>query len=113
MGRKFEVVFLENAIDFLEKLDNKVRLKIYYNIDKAKLLNDPKLFKKLTADIWEFRTKYQGLQYRLFAFWDKTNNKETLVISTHGIVKKVDKVPKSDIDKANEIRKDYFKNKTR
>jgi hypothetical protein len=66
------------------------------------------LFKKLTDEIWEFRTKYNGLQYRLFAFWDKTQKSETLIISTHGIVKKVDKVPKAEIEKAERIRKEYF-----
>lgn len=52
-----------------------------------------------------------GLQYRLFAFWDKTDKTETLVISTHGIIKKVDKVPKADIEKAKQIRADYFEHK--
>jgi phage-related protein len=108
MVKNFEVVFLEQALEFLESLDLKTRQKIYYNVDKAKLGLDPKLFKKLTDDIWEFRTKYSGLQYRFFAFWDKTNNSKTLVISTHGLVKKVDKVPKSEIEKAQRIRKEYF-----
>jgi len=67
---KFEVVFLEQAIDFVSKLDLKAKRKIYYNLDKAKLSNDPKLFKKLTDDIWEFRTQYGGLQYRFLAFRD-------------------------------------------
>ena len=108
MNKKFEVVFLEQAIDFLGSLDLKTREKIYYNVDKAKLGLDPKLFKKLTDEIWEFRTKYSGLQYRLFAFWDRTDKSETFVISTHGIVKKVSKVPKADISKAERIRKEYF-----
>jgi len=108
MKEKFEVIFLEQAIEFIEKLDNKSRNKIFYNIDKAKLVNDPKLFKKLKGEIWEFRTKYQGKQHRLFAFWDKTKPKETLVISTHGIIKKVSKVPKSEIVKAEKIRTEYF-----
>ena len=108
MKPKFEVIFLEQAIDFLDSLDLKTRKKVYYNIDKAKYGSDPKLFKKLTDEIWEFRTKYNGLQYRLFAFWDKTDKTETLVISTNGIVKKISKVPKSDIDKAMNIRRDYF-----
>ncbi|GGE03319.1 hypothetical protein GCM10010831_01210 [Psychroflexus salis] len=68
MNKRFDVVFLEQAIDFLDSLDLKTKEKIYYNIDKAKLGLDPKLFKKLTDDIWEFRTKYSRLQYRLFAF---------------------------------------------
>jgi phage-related protein len=111
MDKNFEVIFLEQALEFLEKLDLKTRQKIYYNVDKAKLRLDPKLFKKLTDEIWEFRTKYSGLQYRLFAFWDKTEKTETLVISTHGIVKKVDKVPKTEIEKADSIRKEYFEQK--
>ncbi|WP_322962792.1 hypothetical protein [Psychroflexus curvus] len=45
MNKNFEVVFLEQAIDFLQSLDLKTRKKIYYNIDKAKLGLDPKLFK--------------------------------------------------------------------
>ena len=108
MEKKFEIIFLEQAIDFLDSLDIKTRRQIYYNLDKAKFGIDTKLFKKLSGDIWEFRTKYSGLQYRLFAFWDKTDKTETLVISTHGIVKKVDKVPKTDIEKAKQIRADYF-----
>ena len=108
MDKKFEVVFLEEAIDFIDSLDLKARKKIYYNIDKVKDVNDPRLFKKLTNEIWEFRTKYSRLQYRLFAFWDKTNTTETLVISTHGIVKKVDKVPQKEIEKALKIRTEYF-----
>ena len=47
MNQKFEVVFLEQAIDFMAKIDPKTKAKIYYNLDKAKLTNDPKLFKKL------------------------------------------------------------------
>jgi len=110
MNKNFEVIFLEQALEFLDSLDLKTRRKIYYNIDKAKFGLEPKLFKKLTDEIWEFRTKYSGLQYRLFAFWERTDNTETLVISTHGIVKKADKVPKSEIEKAERIRKTYFEN---
>lgn len=65
---RFEVLFLEDARVFLGGLDLKTRAKILYNIDKARFLNDPKLFKKLTIEIWEFRTKYNGLPYRLLAF---------------------------------------------
>ncbi len=36
---------------------------------------------------------------------------ETLVIATHGIVKKTQKTPLKEITKAEEIRKEYFNNK--
>ncbi|SNR60462.1 Phage-related protein [Lutibacter agarilyticus] len=111
MKPKFDVIFLEQAIEFVENLDNKTRTKIFYNIDKAKLINDPKLFKKLKDEIWEFRTKFNGVQIRLFAFWDKTEKTDTLVISTHGIIKKVSKVPKGDIEKAEKLREEYFNQK--
>lgn len=111
MKQKFEVIFLYEAIEFVQKLDAKSRSKILYNIDKAKLVNDPKLFEKLEGEIWYFRTKFSSLQYRVFAFWDKSDNKETLVLATHGVIKKSNKVPKSEIEKAERIRQEYFKNK--
>jgi phage-related protein len=96
---------------FIKGLDQKTIKKILYNIDVAEQTNDSKLFKKLKREIWEFRTTYGGLQIRLLAFWDKTANKETMVIATHGIIKKVDKVPPKEIEKAERIRKNYFERK--
>ncbi len=111
--RYFETKFLDEADEFIAKLDKKTVRKIIYNIDLAEQTNDPKLFKKLQNDIWEFRAKYAGLQIRLLAFWDKTDNKETLVIATHGFVKKVDKVPSNEIERAERIRDKYFNNKVK
>ncbi|MCH6199907.1 type II toxin-antitoxin system RelE/ParE family toxin [Aquiflexum sp. LQ15W] len=109
--RYFETKFLEEANEFISGLDLKAIKKIFYNIDLAEQTNDPKLLKKLQNDIWEFRTKYAGLQIRLLAFWDKSNNKKTLVVATHGFIKKVDKVPKSEIDRAIRLKDNYFRNK--
>lgn len=111
MTENFKVEFLEDVLDFLDDLDQKSRNKILFNIDKAKFKNDNTLFKKLNADIWEFRTLYNKKQYRLFAFWDKTGKKVTIVIATHGIVKKSNKTPKKDIEKATEMMKKYFEDK--
>jgi phage-related protein len=108
MNSKFEVLFLDEAREFLIGLDVKTRAKILYNVDKSKVLNEPKLFKKLNGEIWEFRTKYNGLQYRLLAFWDKADKVETVVVSTHGFVKKVDKVSASEINRAEQSRRLYF-----
>lgn len=83
---------------------------IDFNIDKvAGGVKDPELFKKITENIWEFRTLYQGMAYRLFAFWDKDG--EILVIATHGLVKKSQKTPKREIEKAERIRIGYFESK--
>jgi phage-related protein len=107
--RYFETRFMEEANLFIAQLDKKTIKKILYNIDLAEQTNDPKLFKKLQQDIWEFRTIFAGIQIRLLAFWDKSNNKETLVIATHGFIKKVDKVPTNEIERAVRLREKYFK----
>ncbi len=112
MTEKFQVLFLEEAAEFLDKLDVKAREKIYYNIKKAQLTNDRELFKKLNNEIWEFRTFFSKTHYRLFAFWDKAGEKETVVISTHGLIKKTDKTPVADLEKAERLRKIYFEEKS-
>ena len=58
MTEKFQVQFLEEAIEFLDHLDEKARDKVIYNIQKARLSNDKELFKKLNGEIWEFRTLF-------------------------------------------------------
>ena len=105
---RFEIELLEDAREFLLRIDDKAKLKLLFNIDKSKKLNDPRVFKKLDNDIWEFRCEYRKLQHRLLAFWDKRNNKNTLVICTHGFIKKTDKVPKGEIEKARQLMKLYF-----
>lgn len=113
MKSNFDVAFLPEAVEFLESLDEKAREKIYYNIKKSQFVNDRELFKKLNEHIWEFRTLFQGKAYRLFSFWDKIDGKETLVVATHGILKKTQKTPIKEIDKAEELRKQYVSNKTK
>ena len=108
MENRFEVDFLQDVIDFFEYIEEKARDKIIFNIHKARKSNDPKLFKKLTDEIWEFRTLYNKKQYRLFAFWDKTKETKTLVVATHGIIKKTRKTPTKEILKAKELMKKYF-----
>ncbi len=111
MTEKFQVQFLEDAAVFIDKLEEKARDKVIYNIQKARLSNDKELFKKLKDEIWEFRTLFNKTHYRLFAFWDKTGQTETVVISTHGLIKKTDKTPSGELEKAERIRKLYFERK--
>jgi len=113
MTEKFKVEFLKEVFEFLDGIDKKARNKILFNIDKAKVNTDNTLFKKLTSDIWEFRTLFNKKQYRLFAFWDKTDKKVTIVVATHGIVKKTQKTPKKEIDKATELMNKYFETKNK
>ena len=112
MGELFEILLLDEVFIFLANLDKKHREKILYNIRKSQTDRDPELFKKLKDDIWEFRTLYQGLQYRLLAFWDKTDKEQTLVVSTHGFIKKRSKVPDNELLIAKQIRAEYFEEKS-
>lgn len=106
---KFEVIYLEAALSFLDSLPEKVQYKIAFNISKSRYFMDKELFKKLNNDIWEFRTRYQGMTYRLLAFWD--NEAGSLVVATHGFIKKTWKVPQNEIERAEAIRQAYFNNK--
>jgi len=110
--KKFKVRFLEEAAEFLDSLDEKAKEKVIYNIHKAQVSSDKALFKKLDDEIWEFRTLFNKTHYRLFAFWDKIDKIDTVIISTHGIIKKTDKTPKKEIEKAEKLREMYFKQKS-
>ena len=107
------MILLEAARDFLNTLSIQERNKIYYNIRKVQGgIKDNELFKKLeNSEIWEFRTLYNGIAYRLFAFWD--TNRQTLVVATHGIIKKTQKTPQKEIARAEAIMKQYFELKNK
>ena len=111
-GNQFEVVYMDEAIEFIDSLPMDAQKKIYYNADKVSNgLGSSELFKKLdgVSDLWEFRTLYNGLQYRLLAFWDE--KKKRLVVATHGFVKKTWKVPAKEIARAEALRKKYYESK--
>ncbi len=101
----------EEAKSFVREQPEKARAKITYNIRRLESgVMDKVLFKKLGGtEIWELRTLFNGMCYRLFAFWDTQS--ETLVVATHGIVKKTQKTPEKEIAKAEAIRKEYFNDK--
>lgn len=106
---QFEVTFMYEASEFLRTLADAPREKIYYNLNKVLGgVKDNDLFKKLDGSdgIWEFRTLYNGLQYRLLAFWDE--HEKRLVVATHGFVKKTWKVPAKEIARAEALRKKYY-----
>ena len=111
MQYKFNVEFLELAIEFLESLDSKSREKVLYTIWKSRSVNDAELFKKLKGEIWELRTLYHKQYIRLFAFWDKSDKQDTIVVSTNGLLKKTGKTPNSEIEKAEALRRKYFNDK--
>lgn len=107
MIKFFTVFYDEEAIEFIEGLDLKVKKKILSVIRRAQYEKDPRFFKKLTKDIWEFRINFSE-QYRLLAFWSA--EQKSVVICTHGFKKTTKKTPASQIEKANRIRQGYRDN---
>ncbi len=106
-----QVILSEEAEHFVRLQPLKAQQKIAYNIRKLESgVMDKELFKKLEGtEIWELRTLFNGMCYRLFSFWD--TEEQTLVVATHGIVKKTQKTPRKEIAKAEQIRQEYFNEK--
>lgn len=103
-----KVMYMEEALSFIDSLPQSVGDKIYDIVHRVECgERNPVIFSKLEGtEIWEFRTLYNKVKYRLFAFWDTQT--DTLIIATHGIIKKTQKTPKKEISKAERIRQEYF-----
>lgn len=103
------IEYLDEALSYIDKMPEKTRKKMLYNVSLVSVgvMND-QLFKKLSdSGIREFRAEYEGKQYRLLSFWDKT--RQSLIIATHGFNKKTKKTPKKEITHAEQIRNEYYK----
>jgi phage-related protein len=111
MKKEIEVILLSQAEVFLDNIEEPVRKKFLLSMRKTKSRIFGDWFQKMksTNDIFEFRVDNNGKYYRLFSFWDTRGSKHTLIVCTHGLIKKTNKTPISDIQKAEEIRDKYFK----
>jgi phage-related protein len=115
MEKPIDVIFNKQAEDFVDLIEDNARKKLFSVIRKTKERIIGQWFSKLknSDDIFEFRVDENGKFYRLFAFWDKEEKKVTLVICTHGIIKKTNKTPRIEIKKAEQIKTEYFNEKMR
>lgn len=106
---KINIFLSDEAKAFVRSLPEKAQKKVTFNIRKVECgeINQD-LFKKLNDNIWELRTSYNGMCYRLLAFWDK--EKRALIIATHGFIKKTWKVPLNEINRAEAFMKEYYSN---
>lgn len=107
MIKRFEVELLEEANEFLNRLDERAKRKILNNIFKARYVLDVNLFKKLHHHVWEFRTIHLRKHYRFLSFWTHDGTKSTVVI-THGVIKKTNKLPSQEIEKTVKIMSHYL-----
>ena len=109
LNKPIEVRMLKEAEDYVVSLDEKIQIKFLKIFERAQLGIKGDWFEKLknSDGIYEFRYRGQSKFYRVFAFWDSTNE-NTLIIATYGIDKKSNKIPPKEILKVKQIKKKYF-----
>lgn len=105
------IVFGENFIEFFGNLDRKTKEKVTYVIDIVKHMDRiPEKFMKHiegTDGLYELRISSGSNIYRIFCCFDKGN----LVILFNGFQKKTQKTPKNEIEKALNLKTEYFKSR--
>jgi len=95
------------------KLNEKIQAKFLKSFDKTESGIKGLWFEKLTSKegIFDVKERDQDKFYRIFAFWDNDSERKTLILCTHGLDKKTNKTPKSDIERAVKIKNEYLKDK--
>ena len=108
---KYFIEQLSEAEEFLNELETSTKLKFAKAFRKVQEgHNTGEDFKKLsgTKNIFEFRVTDKGAWFRIMAFMTHYEG-DTIatIVATHGFKKKTNKTPQSEIDKAEQIRRDF------
>lgn len=94
--------------DFLDSLSGKVAQKVAWVLRLVEDLDivPANYLKKLvnSQEIWECRIQLGSNIYRIFCFFEG----KSIIVLTHGIVKKTQKTPPHEIEKAETYRKAYL-----
>ena len=107
-----EIQFFEDHyLNFYKKLKPDVKKKFNWTLQLIATLDriPEKYFKHLTGTdgLFEIRVEVDSDIYRVFGFFDKGQ----LIILTNGFQKKSQKTPKSEIELAIKLKKQYFDEK--
>ncbi|UOB18679.1 type II toxin-antitoxin system RelE/ParE family toxin [Abyssalbus ytuae] len=107
-----KIIFYENHfIEFYQKQNQKVKGKVQYVFELIRQVDrvPDKFLKHLTGTngLYEIRIQYQSNIYRIFCCFDEGQ----LVVLFNGFQKKTQKTPQIEIDRAEQLMKDYFDNK--
>lgn len=95
--------------DFMSALTEKVQEKIQYGLLLLKTQDrlPVKFVKHIRDGVFELRTEYESNIYRVFFIFDDGN----IVVLFNGFQKKTQKTPDNEIEKALQIKKDYYAHK--
>ena len=99
----------EYFLDFYQGLDAKVKSKVQYVLELIKQVErvPVKFLAPMSGykGLYEVRIEYQSNIYRIFCCFDEGR----LVVLFNGFQKKTQKTPKEDIEKAMQLKNEYFK----
>ena len=73
---------LDEATSYFDEIDEKIKAKFFKSFEKVESGHKGDWFKHLEDEIWEFRERDSSKFHRIFAFWDSTLDKQTLVVGT-------------------------------
>ena len=98
--------------EFLDTLSDKVVQKIISVIEfvEAEPIVPAKFFKKLIdTELYECRVRWESNVFRPFCFFDRNDK----IVITNGFVKKTQKTPQREIERAKRYRRDYLARRKR
>jgi len=95
--------------DFLDSLPGKVAQKVLWVLMVAEELDTlpTTYFKKLVGsdDIWECRVQFSSNDYRILCF----HAGGSVLVLTNGFMKKTQKTPAKEIERAETCKRDYLR----
>lgn len=103
------LVYKDYFLTFYRALEARAQKKIDYVLDVLKMQDrvSEKFVKYIKEGIYEIRASYNGNIYRAFFIFDEGN----IVMLFNGFQKKSQKTPSKEIDKALELKKEYYAGK--
>lgn len=103
------LVYKDYFLTFYRALEAGAQKKIDYVLDVLKMQDrvSENFVKYIKEGIYEIRASYNGNIYRAFFIFDEGN----IVMLFNGFQKKSQKTPSKEIDKALELKKEYYAGK--
>ncbi|PTB96159.1 addiction module toxin RelE [Marivirga lumbricoides] len=112
MDKKRELYFFKGYFEtFFEQQTDKVKKKIIWTLKAIEEIDRiPEIYLKHlknTTGLYEIRVQVGSNIFRIFCFFDLDN----IVVVGHGFQKKSQKTPKQQIERAEQIKKEYYESK--
>ena len=95
--------------DFMSTLEDSAANKVYYSLDilKTQQRISKKFAEHVREGVYEVKAEYEGNIYRVFFCFDEGH----VVILFNGFQKKTNKTPVGEINKAIQLKKEYYASK--